>query len=195
MRDTHAAMGASGFRGVDIPRGAEHARRPALERVGALAPQLLGVALAAVARLPVNSRIRQRAVVVALSRGFAAINRGDPWFIPFGYEPDCEIYSAAEFRALGLAHCYRGSEGWRELIDAVEEVLPDVRWTPQHLIDLGGRWVVRHDMSGSGRSSGARTHQTWGSVYLLSPRGRIARQDIYWTWEQALAAAGLREGR
>jgi hypothetical protein len=68
-----------------------------------------------------------------------------------------------------------------------------VRWTPEHLIDLGDRWVVRLGMSGSGRTSGVPTSQTWGSVYHLSPRGRIARQDIYWTWDEALAASGLQE--
>jgi hypothetical protein len=48
-------------------------------------------------------------------------------------------------------------------------------------------------MSGSGRTSGVQTNQTWGSVYQVSSRGRIARQDIYLAWEQTLAAAGLRE--
>jgi hypothetical protein len=62
---------------------------------------------------------------------------------------------------------------------------------PEHLVDLGDRWVIRARLSGSGRSSGARTNQTWGSVYQVSSRGRIARQDIYWSWEETLAAAGM----
>lgn len=188
-------MAASAFRGVSIPAAPERANRPALERVGARAPQLLGLALAVVARLPATSRLRRRALQEAFSRGFAAINRGDPWAIPVAYEPDCEIYAAASFRSLGLADCYRGHEGWHELIEAVKEDLPDVRWTPEHLIDVGDRWVLRLGMSGSGRTSGVPTHQTWGSVYHVSSRARVARQDIYWTWGETLAAAGLREGR
>ena len=63
--------------------------------------------------------------------------------------------------------------------------------TPEHLIDLGDRWILRVAFSGTGRASGVPTHQTWGFVYQTSSRGRIARQDMHGTWEEALAAAGL----
>lgn len=79
--------------------------------------------------------------------------------------------------------------------DAITESLPDVRYTPEHLIDLGERWVLRVGMSGRGRISGAQTNQTWGFVYGLSSRGRIARQDIYLTWDHTLAAVGLHKSR
>ena len=182
--------------GVEIPSSPERTSRPALERVLALAPWLLGLGLVIVAHLPASSRLRRRALQEGLSRVFAALNRGDdPWFIPVGYERDCEIYPAAGFRTLGMADCYRGHAGWREITDTVKESLPDVRYGPEHLIDLGERWVVRLGMSGSGRTSGVRTNQTWGSIYHVSPRGRIARQEIYWTWEETLAAAGLHEDR
>jgi hypothetical protein len=184
------AVGAT--RGVDIRQAPERTSRPPLERVVALAPALLRLGAAVVARLPASSRLRRWALQEAFSRAFSAINRRDPWFISIGYEPDCEIYSAAEFRTLGMADCYRGHSGWRQIIDAIEEALPDIRYTPEHLIDLGDRWVLRLGMSGSGRTSGVRTNQTWGSVYRVSSRGRIARQDIYLTWEETLAAAGLR---
>ena len=170
-------MAAGTVRGVDIPAAPERSGRPPLERALALAPSLLGIGAAVVARLPATSRLRRRALLEALSRGFAAINRDDPWFIPMGYEPDC------------------GHVGWWEITDAVKEPLPDIRWVPEHLIDLGDRWVVRLGMSGTGRTSGVPTHQTWGSVYHVSSRGRIARQDIHWTWEETLAAAGLHGDR
>lgn len=188
-------MAASTISGADIPPPPAYAGRPPLERALVLAPWLIGTVAAIVARLPATSRLRRRVLVEALSRGFAAVNRGDPWVIAVGYEPDCAIYPAAAFRGLGLADCYRGHAGWREVIGAVKEPLPDIRWVPEHLIDLGDRWVVRLGMAGSGRASGVPTHQTWGSVYYLSSRGRIARQDIHWTWEETLAAAGLHGSR
>ena len=188
-------MAAGAITGVDIRPPPERMSRPATERVLALAPGLLGFAAAVVVRLPASSRLRRWGLREALSRGFAAINRRDPWFISVAYEPDSEIYPASGFRTLGLDECYRGHSGWRELTDAVREPLPDLRWTPERLVDLGDRWVVRLGMSGSGRTSGVRTNQTWGSIYHVSSRGRIARQDIYWTWEETLAAAGLREDR
>jgi hypothetical protein len=185
-------MAVGAIKGVDIRPAPERARRA--ERVLAHAPWLLRLGLAIFARLPTGSRLRRRALQEGLSRVFAAVNRrDDPWFIAAGYEPDCEIYPAAGFRALGMADCYRGHAGWREITDDVREPLPDVRWAPEHVIDLGNRWVVRLGMWGSGRTSGVPTNQTWGSVYYLSPRGRIARQDIYWTWDETLAAAGLQK--
>jgi hypothetical protein len=188
-------MAASTITGVDIPPAPEHGGRPALERLLALVPWLVGIGLAVAARLSPTSRLRRRAVIEGLSRGFAAVNRGDLWVFAAGYEPDCEIYPVAGFRTLGLASCYRGHAGCREAIDAVREPYLELRYTPEHLIDLGDRWVVRLGMSGTGQVSGVSTHQSWGSVYHLSSRGRVARQDMYWTWEETLAAAGLDGGR
>jgi hypothetical protein len=188
-------MGVGTITGVDIPPAREHPGRPVLERVLAFARWPLSWALAVVARRPATSRMRRRALLELLSRGFAGATRGDYWFVPIAYEPDCEIFSAPEFRALGLADCYRGHAGWRELIDTFTEPISDVRWVPEHVIDLGDRWVLRLGMSGTGRRSGVPTHETWGTVYHMSPRGRIARQDFHWTWEDALAATGAYVGR
>ncbi len=160
--------------------------------MASLVPPLLRLGLAAISRLPTTSRLRRRALQVGLARGFDATNRRDDWLIALAYEPDCEFHVDTGFRTLGLADSYRGREGWRELLEAVAEELPDVRWTPEHLIDLGDRLVLRAGMTGTGRASGAPTQQTWGSVFHVSPRGRVARQDVLWTWEQALAAVGLR---
>ena len=186
-------MAARAVKGVDIRPAPERTSRPALERLLALAPALVGFGEAVVARLPPSSRLRRWALREGLSRAFAAINRGDPWFVAVGYEPNCEIYPAAGFRVLGMAECYRGHAGWRQITDDVKEFIPDVRYTPEHLIDLGDRWVLRLRMSGSGRRSSAETSQTWGSVYQVSAGGRVARQDMYLTWEGTLAAVGLRD--
>jgi hypothetical protein len=181
--------------GVTIPHAREHSMRPMLDRLLVGAPWLLRLALGLVARLPPTSRLRTRVLRESLSRAFAAMNRGDLWFLPFTYEPDCEIHFLdTGFRTFGLADSYRADGGWREATFAIRDEVPDARWVPEHLIDLGDRWVLRAQLSGSGRSSGARTNQTWGCIYHLSPRSRIARQHIYWTWEETLAAAGLKPG-
>ena len=182
-------MGA--FTGVDIPQAPEHADRPALERMLARVPWLTGIALAVVARLPTTSRIRRRALIELFSRSFAATDRGDSWYIPSAYEPDCEVIVPAEFRALGMAASYHGHAGGYEAIDALMEPFLKLRWRAEHVIDLGDRWVLRARFSGSGRTSGVATDQVWGAVFQLSSRGRIVRQDNYWTWHEALAAAGL----
>jgi ketosteroid isomerase-like protein len=158
----------------------------------ARAPWLVGMGLAVISRLSPTSRLRRRAMVEALSLAFPAINRGDLWVVQIAYEPDCELRLApGGLRTLGLAESYRGHAGWREFYDAGKEIFLELRLTPEHLIDLGDRWVARLRTSGTGHASGVPTHQTWASVYHMSSRGRIARQDFYWSWEDALAAAGL----
>lgn len=177
---------------VTVPPAREGSTRPMLERTLAAAPRwLTRLGFRFVTRLPASSRLRRRALRNGMARSFAALNRGDWWYTPIVYESDCEIVVAAEFRTLGLADRYRGHGGGQELTEAWREELPDVRWDPEQLIDLGERWVPRARVSGSGRSSGVRTDRTWGALYQLSSRGRIARQEIYCTWEEALAAAEL----
>jgi hypothetical protein len=186
-------MAKNTVKGVAVPPAADHSSRPALERLSALAPWLVLRGAALFTRLPPSSRLRRRALQDLAGRGFAGVNRRDPWLPLLLYEPDTEIYPAPEWQAVGLADCYRGIEGWRDVTDAIEEYLPDLRYAPERLIDLGDRFVLRLGLSAGGKASGAPTDQTVGFVYHFSPRGRVTRQDCYWTWEQALAAEGLRE--
>lgn len=188
-------MSASKIIGVTVPPAREGSTRPMLDQVLAAAPRwLLGLAVGIIALLPASSRLRRRVLQQGMSHAWAAANRGDWWFMQIMYEPDCELIVATEFQTLGLADRYRGHGGPQELADAWRNELPDVRWDPEHLIDLGDRWVLRARVSGSGRKSRARVDRTWGSVYHLSSRGRIARQDIFWTWEETIAAERLHEG-
>lgn len=178
--------------GVSVPPARESSTRPTLERVLAVAPAWLSALPFRFAlRMPASFPLRRSLLRWSMARAWAAANRDDWWFIPIIYEPDCEVVVAAEFRTLGLADTYRGHGASQELADAWRKELPDIRWDPERLIDLGDRWILQAQMSGRGRSSGARTNRTWGCIYHLSSRGRIARQTIYWTWEEALAAAGL----
>jgi hypothetical protein len=178
--------------GVSVPPARESSTRPRLERMLAVVPPWLSsLSLRSIFRMPVSSPLRRSLLRWGMARAWAAANRDDWWFIPIIYEPDCEIVVATEFRTLGLADNYRGHGASRELADAWRRELPDIRWDPERVIDLGDRWVLQAQMSGRGRSSGALTSRTWGCIYHLSSRSRIARQSIYWTWDEALAAAGL----
>jgi ketosteroid isomerase-like protein len=61
------------------------------------------------------------------------------------------------------------------------------------LIDAGGDTVVTVERyGGRARLSGVETDQTEGEVFTIR-NGKIARGREYWTKEQALEAAGLRE--
>ncbi len=177
-------------RSVEIPTRAAGTERPRLERTLARSPFLIGRLTALVAGRPSSSRTRRRILGEAFGRSFAAINRRDYWFVPFVYEPDCEIHAKGEWSTLGLSD-YHGYGGWLKLMEDTLETFPDLRWAPKRFLDLGERVLVQGIIAGSGATSGARTDQQIGSVYRMSPRGRIARQDLYWTWDEALAAEGL----
>lgn len=55
---------------------------------------------------------------------------------------------------------------------------------------LGERIGVRTLAIGRGLRSGVETSNTNGFVYTMSPRGLIARVEVYWKWEEAAAALG-----
>jgi hypothetical protein len=66
--------------------------------------------------------------------------------------------------------------------------MAEVRVEPEQIIDFGDRLALRTSFAAVGRSSGVAIRQTGGFIYHYSPRGLIARQELYWTWEDALAA-------
>jgi ketosteroid isomerase-like protein len=141
------------------------------------------------ARLPPGSHLRLRLLKHSIARGMEAGSRED-WALPLRfYEPDVEFRNPGEAaRALGLPERYDGHQGFRDVWRDWKQDMDDFRVEPEEIIDHGDRVVLRARIVGRGRASGALTSQTVGTIYDLSPRGLIARQDIYWTWEEALAA-------
>ena len=70
----------------------------------------------------------------------------------------------------------------------LEEDLDDFYVRPEQIIDLGDRVVLRAAIVGRGRGSGVPISRITGIIYYFSPRGLVERQDLYWTWEEALDA-------
>jgi ketosteroid isomerase-like protein len=180
--------------GPDTPL-ASGGRRPALDQVSLWAPALVDRSLSRLARLPPGSALRRQAVRRVLQNGFAALSRMDVEVAVLGYEPDCEnvLFGAG---GLGLADEYSGHQGWRELIRDVYDIFGEPLFTVKRVVDGGDRWVVEVDFVGRGKASGAQVVLRWGTVYRLSERGKIARQEYFWQsdgWARALEAAGLHE--
>ena len=166
-------------------------RRTTVDRVALRVPWLVNVLQNAVQRLPSGSKLRGRLVRFAVARATEALNRGDVEACLLSHEPD------AEFRFIGwtgaMGEHYQGHQGFRDLYAEWVKEMDDVHWTTDEVIDLGERFVIRYGFSGRGRASGISTATTLGYVISLSPRGKIAQQDMYWEWEKALEAVGLRE--
>jgi ketosteroid isomerase-like protein len=160
------------------------------ERVALAMPApVVRFVLSRTVRLPAGSPARRRGVKRLVELCLDGTNRDDLDFCLLFYEPDVELYAAdAAARALGLAARYEGHKGVRALVRDYKEDMDELRFEAQGVHDLGDRIAVRATVIARGRRSGATTTGTRGLVYYLSPRGMIARQELYWDWEEAQAA-------
>jgi ketosteroid isomerase-like protein len=141
------------------------------------------------ARLPPGSHLRRRLLKHSFARGFEAASREDYTIPLLFYEPDVELRASREAaRALGMPERYEGHQGFLHVWRDWKEYLDDFRFQPKQIIDLGDRVALRAAVVGRGRASGVPTSQMIGMIYYFSPRGLIAQQDAYWTWEEALDA-------
>jgi hypothetical protein len=169
------------------------ARRPFLERVALGAPVLVRLGAAVGLRLKPGNRVRRWAVRRAFQSAWAGINRGDFEPALLFYERDAEVrlHGAA---AVGLADSYSGNRGWPDFIGDVLDNFGDPHFEVRRVRDGGHRLVMEVVLTATGKASGAPVEQSTGNIYLLSPGGRIIRQEIFFQadgWERALAAAGF----
>ena len=154
-----------------------------------LPPPVVRLLMTGFARLPPGSHLRRRMLKRSIARGMEAGGREDFALPALVYEPDVEIRVLGDAaRALGLPERYEGHQGFLDIWRDWREDLDDFRFQPEQIIDLGDRVALRATIVGRGRASGVPTSRRIGHIYYMSPRGMVARQDIYWTWEEALGA-------
>ena len=121
----------------------------------------------------------------------AAFNRGDvdAWL---EYLADDIDYRAAE-GALDDRGPMHGTDAVRAYLQDWLDMFEDFKSEPVELIDAGEEQVIAVGrISGRAKLSGVETDLTYAALYTIRD-GRIARGREYWTKEQALEAAGLRE--
>jgi hypothetical protein len=141
------------------------------------------------ARLPPGSKRRRRGLKRTATLVWAAVYREDYKVPLLFYEPDVEIQAISEFaRSLGLAESYHGHQGFVDFWRDYKQDMAEVRVEQEQMIDLGDRVALRYTVVAVGRSGGVAVKQTQGSIVYYSSRGLIARQELYLTWEETLAA-------
>ncbi len=125
----------------------------------------------------------------------AAFNRGDldAWL---EYLADDIDYRAVE-GALDDHGPIHGKDAVRAYADdwigTLDDFMDDFRIEPVELIEAGEDKVIAVTRSsGRAKLSGVETHLTFAALYTVRD-GKIARGREYWTKEQALEAAGLKE--
>jgi ketosteroid isomerase-like protein len=98
-------------------------------------------------------------------------------------------HSAPEWTGKAL---YEGHDGMRELSREWTESFEDYRWQPEHSIDVGdGRAVLLAHHSGRMRA-GVPIEGKVAGVFTVE--GDLIKEvRFFFTWEEALEAAGLKE--
>ena len=91
-------------------------------------------------------------------------------------------------RTLGSAESYHGHQGLRDVVGDWKQGMINLHWEPEQIVDLGDRIAARATAVGTGALSGVTTRNTVGYISWISPRGTIMRLDVYWTWDETLAA-------
>jgi ketosteroid isomerase-like protein len=165
------------------------------ERIALAMPSSVMRAMAwALARLPPGSTLRRRLLKRIFALGLRAGGRGDDDVALLFFEPDVEFRLLSDVpRTLGLAETYRGRQGYLDAWRDYREEADDLHFEIEHIVDLGDRIAIRGNLVGRGRASGIDITDRQGQVFYLSPRGLVARVDLYRDWDRALADLGLEE--
>ena len=168
-------------------------RRPFRDRVAVRFPVLIDLAAPAALMLSPGSPTRRRGLKLAFRAAWDGISRGDSEVARLLYERDAEVFLFGA-EGLGLADRYSGAGGWTDFIGDIFENFAEPRFTTQRVRDGGDRVVAEIALTASGRMSGFPVEDAVVTIYHLSSRGKIARQDVFWhadSWDRALEAAGL----
>jgi ketosteroid isomerase-like protein len=101
-------------------------------------------------------------------------------------------HDLVSFRAPPLpdAQTYHGIDGVLQMYADWTADFDDFEMEPAEFVDAGDRVVVEMIQRGAGRTSGVSVEGRFWFVYTLA-EGKIARQDVYQSKEQAFEAAGL----
>ena len=83
---------------------------------------------------------------------------------------------------------YVGHDGVRRYFDAFDDIVEDLRFDAEEIVDVGeGRVVARGVLTGRGRASGIATELRVPLAIRLRD-GKLTRMDAYSDWDEAVAA-------
>jgi ketosteroid isomerase-like protein len=127
--------------------------------------------------------------VVNMRRAFEAWAQGDLQTVEKFVDPSFEI----EDRILPEGSpSERGVEALVANTARVREVFGDATWEPREIVELGDRILVRVHFEGSGQSTRLQTDTDVGQIFTLR-NGRAVKLDVFRSWSEARAAAGLED--
>jgi ketosteroid isomerase-like protein len=175
---------------VQAPAG--HARRLE-ERLAVRFPAAIAAINRTWQRLPPRSSVRRKVVRRLTTSSVAAANRRDYESAFALFDPDCEMNPPSHMVGLGTfpvslhsrSERLRLEEGWRE-------DWGEFRYEPEEVLDLEDRVLILGRMVGTGAGSGAAFDHEWADLVTFA-KGRIIREQVFFSRAEALEAAGLSE--
>ncbi|MCD6016491.1 MAG: hypothetical protein K0R88_2575 [Solirubrobacterales bacterium] len=115
----------------------------------------------------------------------AAFNGGGDW--EAFYDPEAELHMPAEWPDDPV---YHGKDGLRKAVRQWREGFDEYHWTEERLIDAPDCVVGLYHHRGRIKGSATWVDQAIGCVWRF--RGeKIIRLDGFFSWSQAIEAAGL----
>lgn len=126
--------------------------------------------------------------VETIRRGFEAYNRDGVEALLAFLDPEFEAVTAPELTV--EPDTYRGHEGIRRYFESFYEVMEDIRFEPQELIDAGDQVVVLVRLRARGKDTGIEAEQSLFQVWTVRD-GRAVRLETFAERSEALRAAGL----
>jgi ketosteroid isomerase-like protein len=127
--------------------------------------------------------------VTLLMEAFEAFGRGDMDAVAERIDPEFRI----EDRILIEPDpAERGPAALLANIELVREAFGDMTWEPQEVLEHDDKIAVRVRATGSGQTTSLLFEEDIGHVYTLRD-GRAIKLDIFRTWPEARAAAGLED--
>ena len=116
-----------------------------------------------------------------------AFNAEDDAWVDF-YDADVEFVMPPEWPE---DRVYRGRDAVKGLSAALREVFGGQEWRIERLIDAGGDCVVALAHAHASLEGGALEQRIAAVHYVAG--GKILRQLAFFSWEEALSAAGVED--
>jgi ketosteroid isomerase-like protein len=108
-------------------------------------------------------------------------------------DPEIEVHPDPEAFWVGVDQVYRGHEGLREYLRAVNEAFEDYRPEVEDFLEVGDKVVTLAIEHGRGRDSGAEVRSERTAHVWTMREGTAVRLDLYIDRDRALEALGLQE--
>ena len=123
-------------------------------------------------------------------RAVAALNRGDVPGLLDEYAEDIEIVVAGSASPEPGTH--RGRAAAEAFLHDIRSTVENFKADVSEMREVGERILFLVHFYGRGAGSGADLRQEFSWLYSFSAN-KISRLEIYGSWDEGLAAAGLRE--